>query len=434
MKNKFVIVGGGASHTPGIIATLAKKCQELKLTSLCFYDIDEKRNSAMGEFAKIYFRENTSGVEVTHTTNIKEAFTGADYLFVQIRPGCIKQRELDEKIPLKHGLVGQETCGLGGFAFAMRNIPAMLEIVAKAIEYCPNAWVLNYSNPEAIISEAVYSTYPNAKVLCICDMPISVELVVAEYLDIPHGELTFKYFGLNHFGWFTHIFDKDGVDHLPIIRAELQADQTKEITDGDNLSKNFLNVARIMRLFPEFLPIGYLQYYFFPDEMVELSDPNYTRASYILDNRDKTVFEECHRAIQADTAKGSPLVSGIHGNYIVDIASSIINNKKERFIINTMNNGSIVNFNPNAVVEVPCYVGAFGIEQTAVGEIPQFHKSLMEMQKGYEKLTVEASLTGSYQKALQAIMLNKTVPSYQVGKAVLDDLIIANKEFWVELK
>ncbi len=434
MSNKFVIVGGGASHTPGIIASLGEKHRELKLSDLCFYDIDERRNSLMGEFARIYFRENAPAVTVTYTTDIEEAFRGASFLFVQIRPGCMNQRELDEKIPLKHGLVGQETCGLGGFAFALRTIPAMLHIVQKALEYCPEAWILNYSNPEAIISEAIYQVYPQAKALCICDMPISTELVVADYLKLPHRELTFHYFGLNHFGWFTHVYDKSGFDHLPGIRQEVLTNPSLEITDGDHLSKNFLNVSRMLRLFPEFLPLGYLQYYFFADEMVELSDPNYTRASYLMEHRDKTVFLECERAIQANTAKDSPLVSGVHGNYIVDLSSSIINDKRERFIINVRNKGCIANFNPDAVVEVPCYVGAFGAEPTAVGAIPQFHKSLMELQKGYELLTVEAALTGSYQKALEAIMLNKTVPSYQVGKAALDDLIEANKGYWGELK
>ena len=150
--------------------------------------------------------------------------------------------------------------------------------------------------------------------------------------------------------------------------------------------------------------------------------------------REGKVFEECHRVINEGTAKDSGLVSGIHGNYIVDIANAIINNTRERFIINMMNNGLIANFNQDAVVEVPCYVGAFGVEPTAVGNIPTFYKSLMEAQKGYELLTVEAALTGSYEKALQAIMLNKTVPSMKVGQAVLDDLIEANKEYWVELK
>src|SRR5699024_8832124 len=116
------------------------------------------------------------------------------------------------------------------------------------------------------------------------------------------------------------------------------------------------------------------------------------------------------------------------------IANAIINNTHERFIINTMNRGAIGNFNHDAVVEVPCYVSAGGIEPVSVGYIPQFHKSLMEAQKGYEKLAVEAALTGSYQKALQAVLLNRTVPSYAVGKAVLDELMEANQGYWPALK
>ncbi|MGL4346315.1 MAG: 6-phospho-alpha-glucosidase [Cellulosilyticaceae bacterium] len=434
MKNKLVIVGGGASHTPGIIATLGERKDDLKLRELVLYDIDAERVYAMGEFTKIYMRENAPALKVSYTTDINEAFQDADFLFVQIRPGGNEQRGLDEKIPLKHGIVGQETCGVGGFAFAMRNIPAMLEIVKKALEICPDAWILNYSNPEAIISEAVYRAYPEAKMLCICDMPISQELVIAELLQKPHETLTFKYFGLNHFGWFTHIYDQEGVDLMPEFREKVMSGEIPNICEPGSTKKDFLYLARNFKTFKDYLPISYLTYYFYGDEIVELEDKDYTRADYVIEYRESKVFGECHRVIEAGTAKDSDLVSGIHGNYIVDLANAIVNNTRERFVINVMNHGCIANFNHDAVVEVPCYVGAFGIEPVAVGNIPQFHKSMMEVQKGYEKLTVEAALTGSYEKALQAVALNKTVPSMRVAEAVLEDLIEANKGYWTELK
>lgn len=440
-KNKFVIVGSGSSYTPAIVAVLLARREELKLHEISLYDIDASRAARTGEFCQLYAKEHAADVQVSYTTNIEEAFQNANFLFVQIRPGCNQQREKDEKIPLKHGLLGQETCGLGGFSFALRCIPAILDIVGKAQELCPDAWILNYSNPEAMISEAIYRTYPNAKALCICDMPISQEETIADFLKIPHEELTFKYFGLNHFGWFTNIYDKNGQDLLPVLRERVLSGEDIKLVNSEAENKHdnywaemYQHAIEGFAAYPQFFPLVYMSYYYFHNEIVREMDVHYTRANYVLDVREKVVFDDCERCIAEGTTKNSTLCTGVHGNYIVNIANAIINNTHERFVINTMNHGAIGNFNHDAVVEVPCYVGADGIEPVAVGYIPQFHKSLMEAQKGYEKLAVEAALTGSYQTELQAILLNRTVPSYAVGKVILDELIEANQGYWNELK
>lgn len=209
MGNKFVMVGGGSTQSPGILEVLRRRAKELSINELILYDIDEERVSLLGQYTKMYYAETGSDVTVTYTTDIDEAFTNADFLFMQIRPGLNAQRAVDEKICLSHGVVGQETCGLGSFSFAMRVIPAVRQIIRKVKELCPEAWILNYTNPEAILSEAIYSEFPDAKCLCICDMPISIEGAIAKYFDKELRDLTFKYFGLNHFGCWSHIIDKD---------------------------------------------------------------------------------------------------------------------------------------------------------------------------------------------------------------------------------
>lgn len=441
MGKKFVVVGSGSSYTPPIVDVLLHRHTDLDLTEIALYDNNAERAERTGKYCELYAKESFPGITVGYTTDIETAFTGADFLFVQIRPGLNIQREIDEKICLKHGVLGQETCGLGGMSFALRCIPAILEIVGKAQEICPDAWILNYSNPEAMISEAIYRTYPNAKALCICDMPISQSETIAEFMDMPLEELNFKYFGLNHFGWFTHIYDTKGNDLLPALRDKIMADESLHMVNAENESHGdtywaemYDHVLEGFRAYPEYLPLCYIAYYYFTKEIVEGMDPNYTRGSYVLDVREKVVLDECDRCIAAGTTADSSIHSGVHGNYIVDIANAIINNTHDRFVVNVMNKGAIGNFNHDAVVEVPVYVDAAGIEPVSVGYIPQFHKSLMEAQKGYEKLAVEAALEGSYQKAIQAVLLNRTVPSYEVGKAVLDELMEANKEFWPELK
>lgn len=152
-----------------------------------------------------------------------------------------------------------------------------------------------------------------------------------------------------------------------------------------------------------------------------------------MQGREKRIYDECRRVIAAGSAKDSSLHAGVHGNYIVDIAYAIIHNTRERFTVNKKNHGAISNFDPEAVVETPAYVGSMGAETINIGEIPTMQKGLMEMQKAYEKLTVDAALSGSYQTALEAVLLNKTIPNYTVGKKVLDELYEANKGLWPEL-
>lgn len=441
MGNKFVMVGGGSTQSPGILEVLRQRADELKMTDLVLYDNDPVRVDLLGKYTEMYYKETGSKVNVSYTTDMDEAFTGADFLFMQIRPGLNKQRSIDERICIENGVIGQETCGMGGFSFAMRVIPAVIEIIKKVKEVCPDAWVLNYTNPEAILSEAIYKEFPDAKVLCICDMPISVEGAIAKYFGKEHRELTFKYFGLNHFGWWTNVIDENGVDLLPQLREDVLSGKidtllmSNEDTVGDDYwTESYKQMVSLFKRFPDYFPNPYLQYYLTPDEAYAHLDAGFTRGDYVMQGREKRIYEECERVIANGTAKDSSLHAGVHGNYIVDIAHAIIHNTRERFVVNMKNNGAISNFDPEAVVEVPAYVGSSGAETINVGEIPTLQKGLMEMQKAYEQKTVEAALTNSYQSAIEAATLNKTIPDYKTGKKVLDDLYEANKEYWGEWK
>jgi maltose-6'-phosphate glucosidase len=429
------IVGGASTYTPGIMKSFIQNKERFPLKQIILMDINEERLNQMGQYVEIMLKEYFPGVKVKWTLDRREAFESADFIFIQIRPGGLKMRELDEKIPLKHELVGQETCGAGGFAFACRSIPAIVEIVKDAVKYAPDAWILNYSNPESMVSEALMRTVPQAKVLCLCDMPISQELSLAQLLGMEHKELTFKYFGLNHFGWFTNIYDLKGKDLLPelrsnIVNGEVTSIQHIDVHSDPYWASIFNDLINLTQYSPGFIPLTYLQYYFFPDNMAAKENPDYTRANYVMDHREKEVFEECALVIEAGTAEGIAVDAGVHGGYIIDVAISIAFDQKKRFMVNVPNHGSISNFANDVVVEVPCYVGAFGAERTVVGEIPTFYKGLMEVEKAYEVLAVEAILEQSYDKALQALTLNLTIPSAGKAKGVLDDILEVNKDYF----
>lgn len=439
-KFSVVIAGGGSTFTPGIVLMLLDNLDKFPIRKIKFYDNDFKRQDDIAKACEIILKENAPEIEFIATTDPEEAFTDIDFVMAHIRVGKYAMRELDEKIPLKHGVVGQETCGPGGIAYGMRSIGGILELIEYMEKYSPDAWMLNYSNPAAIVAEATRLLKPNSKVLNICDMPIGIETHMAEILGLEsRKEMIVKYFGLNHFGWWSSITDKEGHDLMPQIKEHVaKYGYTVKIDENQHTDASwndtFAKAKDIFAVDPTHLPNTYLKYYLFPDYVVEHSDKEYTRANEVMDGREKFVFGECKKIAEAGTAKNSGLHIDEHASYIVDLARAIAFNTQERMLLIVENKGAIRNFDETAMVEIPCIVGSNGPEPLSIGDIPRFQKGLMEQQVAVEKLVVEAWAEKSYQKLWQAITLSKTVPSATVAKEILDDLIEVNREYWPELK
>lgn len=434
------IAGGGSTFTPGIALMLLQEHDRFPVDKVTFYDNDAERQEIVAKACEIYFKENAPEIEFNYTTDPETAFTGIDFVLAHIRVGKYAMRETDEKIPLKYGVVGQETCGPGGIAYGMRSIGGVLEILDYMEKYSPDAWMLNYSNPAAIVAEATRRLRPNSKILNICDMPIDLMEKMANMCGIAsRRELQVKYYGLNHFGWWTEIYDKDGNDLMPEIKKHMAengyADALSETNQhvDDSWVETFRKARDVYALDPDTIPNTYLKYYLYPDYVVEHSDPNYTRANEVQDGREKTVFGECKRIIEAGTAKDCAFEADAHATYIVDLACALAENTQERFLLIVPNDGAVSNFDPTAMVEIPCIVGKNGYEKICQGKIPQFQKGMMEEQVSVEKLVVEAWIEHSYQKLWQAMTLSKMVPSAAVAKKILDEMIEVNKDYWPEL-
>lgn len=437
-KFSIVVAGGGSTFTPGIILMLLEHQDRFPLRAIKFYDNDGARQETIAKACAVLLKEKAPHIDFLYTTDPKTAFTDIDFVMAHIRVGKYKMREMDEKIPLKHGVVGQETCGPGGIAYGMRSIGGVLEILEYMETYSPNAWMLNYSNPAAIVAEATRAMKPNAKILNICDMPIGIEGKMAEIAGLKsRKEMRVRYYGLNHFGWWDRIEDLNGNDLMPTIRKHV-AEHGYVPFSGNNheasWNETFSKAKDVYALDTKTLPNTYLKYYLFPDYVVEHSNKEYTRANEVMDHREKQVFASCNAIIAKNDSKAGELEIDEHASYIVDLATAIAFNTQERMLLIVENNGAIVNFDPTAMVEIPCIVGSSGPEPLVVGDIPRFQKGLMEQQVAVEKLVVEAWMEKSYAKLWQAITLSKTVPSASVAKAILDDLIVANKDFWPELK
>ena len=441
-KYSITVAGGGSTFTPGIVLMLLDHLDRFPIRKIRFYDNDAERQETVAKACEIYLKEHAPEIEFGYTTDPETAFTDVDFVLAHIRVGKYAMREKDEKIPLRYGVLGQETCGPGGLAYGMRSIGGVIEILDYMEKYSPNAWMLNYSNPAAIVAEATRRLRPNSRILNICDMPIDLEEKMAHMCGLEsRKELQVSYYGLNHFGWWSKIYDKEGHDLMPQIKKHMAANgfadalsDTNQHVD-DSWKSTFQKARDVYAVDPDTIPNTYLKYYLFPDYVVEHSNPEYTRANEVMDGREKTVFGTCKKIIEAGTSKieGSFEVDA-HATYIVDLACAIAKNRRERFLLIVPNEGAVENFDRTAMVEIPCIVGCNGYERIVQGAIPQFQKGLMEQQVSVEKLTVEAWIEGSYQKLWQAFTLSKIVPSARVAKLILDDMIEANKGYWPELK
>ncbi len=435
------VAGGGSTFTPGIALMLLEERERFPIHKIMFYDNDAERQETVAKACEIYLKENAPDIEFGYTTDPETAFTGIDFVLAHIRVGKYAMRELDEKIPLKYGVVGQETCGPGGIAYGMRSIGGVLEILDYMEKYSPEAWMLNYSNPAAIVAEATRRLRPNSRILNICDMPIDLEEKMANMVGLKsRKEMQVGYYGLNHFGWWYKIYDSEGNDLMPEIKKHVAANgfadgiaETNQHID-DSWKETFVKAKDVYAIDPNTIPNTYLKYYLYPDYVVEHSNPEHTRANEVMEGREKTVFGACREIIEKGTAKDCGFEADAHATYIVDLACAIAENTKERFLLIVPNEGAVENFDRTAMVEIPCIVGSNGYERICQGAIPQFQKGLLEQQVSVEKLVVEAWIEGSYQKMWQALTLSKIVPSARVAKLILDDMIEANKDYWPELK
>lgn len=442
-KNSVVIAGGGSTYTASIVMMLIENQDKFPLRKLKFYDNNKERQDIVANACEIIIKERAPEIEFVATIDPEEAFSDVDYVMAHIRVGGLPMREQDEKIPLRYGVVGQETCGPGGVAYGMRSIPGVIELLDYMEKYSPDAWFLNYSNPASIVAEATRIMRPDSKIINICDMPVAIKKSMADILGLEsEKDIVDRYYGLNHFGWWTEIYDKEGNDLMPRLKEHVKQWGYGPTADGiknpllaeASWNDTFSKAKDLYAVDPETLPSTYLKYYLYPDYVVEQSNPEHTRANEVMNYREKNVFAECKRIADTGTAEGTNIEPGEHAEFIVQLASALSYNTYERMLLIVQNDGAIQNVDPTAMVEVPCLVSKAGVEPLAMGTIPQFQKGLIEQQVSVEKLVVQAYLEKSYQKLWNALTLSRTVPSAKVAKDILDDLIEANKGYWPELQ
>ncbi|WP_026567498.1 6-phospho-beta-glucosidase [Bacillus sp. UNC41MFS5] len=427
---KITTIGGGSSYTPELVEGLIKRYDELPLRELWLVDVEEGKEKLeiVGNLAKRMFQKAGLPVEVHLTLNRREALRDADFVTTQFRVGLLDARAKDERIPLKYGVLGQETNGPGGLFKGLRTIPVILDIVKDMKELCPDAWLVNFTNPAGMVTEAVLRYSDHRKVVGLCNVPIGMEMGIAKLLKVEHSRVRIDFAGLNHMVYGLDVF-VDGVS---------KKDQVIEfLTNPENSS--FVKNIQGQGWEPEFiralgvLPCPYHNYYYKSREMVEKDIKNAetvgTRAE-VVKKLEEDLFELYK---DPNLSIKPPQLEKRGGAYYSDAAvrliSSIYNDKGDIQPVNTLNNGSIASIPNDSAVEVSCIITKEGPKPLVMGDLPVPVRGLVQQIKSFERVAAEAAVTGDYNLAILALTINPLVASDTIAKQIVDEMLEAHKKY-----
>ena len=451
---KVVIVGGAGVRTPQIIKTLYSKNAQLQIKEIVLTDIDQKRlyllKSVNDELvAGINCQEE---IGIKYTTDLKKALVDADFVLFTFRVGQIDSRIIDEQIPLKYGVVGQETTGPGGFAMAMRTIPVMLEYMKIISEVAPTAWVLNLTNPSGLITQALLNE-GYERVIGLCDGPSELLNKIAEGLNIPREDLAFEYFGINHLGWVKRVIHQgsditakvlnipgiydnkflssDLIKNMGMIPNEYLFFYYQNLKAVNNLKKSRISRGQLIQLLNErlFVELEKAQ----KGESKETPLEIYLRYNQVRSDsylKVESVGLETNNIIDQlwsgfNTDQPVEMSTG-YGDIALEVMLGICGHETRQIILNVKNNGAILDLEKDDCVEVATFVGVHPI---CVSAIPEHAKGFLQTVKSYERLTIKAAKENCYSAALQALTIHPLVPDAITAQKILDDYIKEHKTF-----
>ncbi|OMF37390.1 6-phospho-beta-glucosidase [Paenibacillus sp. FSL H8-0548] len=422
---KVAVIGGGSSYTPEIVEGFIKKYDEMPIRELWLVDIEEGRDKLfiVGELAKRMIQKAGVPIEVKLTLDRREAIAGADFVTTQIRVGLLAARRRDEHIPISHGVIGQETTGPGGMFKALRTVPVILDICKDIEELAPDAWMLNFTNPAGIVTEAVMK-HSKVKTVGLCNSPINFQKFLAKEYGVNESNVLPEFVGINHLHWITAAY-VNGVDKLQEMIAGSKDYSATNVTAFD-WDADFLRSLGA-------LPTYYLRYFYMTDAMLadmkESLEKTGTRAEVV--SRVEAELFELYKDVNLNEKPKQLEQRGgaYYSEAAVNLMHSLYTDKRD---IQTLNvrNGSIMSFLPeDASIEANCVVTAQGPIPLPLQRVPDQIKGLMHAVKTYESLTIAAAVSGDKGIALQALVHHPLVPSVSVAKRLLEEMLDANKDY-----
>ncbi len=423
---KIAVIGSGSTYTPELVSGLLACCDRLPLEELWLMDIDAARLEIVGGFAKRMLAAKGSPFRVVLSTDLREAIKGASYVITQLRVGQMPARVADEYLGQRHGLIGQETTGVGGMAKALRTIPAVLDIAKEMAVSAPGALLLNFANPSGLVTEALKRYAYDVPSVGVCNIGITTRNEILTQLHTSFGmelnpeRVVLDTLGLNHLTWHRN-FTVDGVDIWPRLFPAYQVRQRA-------LPEPEFDEATLASL--GMIPNDYLQYYYYTDKKLALQQrwpPS--RGEEVLAIEADLLRQYADAALAelpADLMKRG-------GAYYATLATRLILSHNNDLgyieVVNTRNDGAVNVWPADWVLEMPCRIDRCGIHPLPAEPLPAVCFGLIAQVKAYELLTVEAAVTGDRNAAYQALLTHPLGPSADKVQAVLEDMLETNKPF-----
>jgi len=420
MGLKLAVIGAGSTYLPELVQGFINRTETFPVDKLYLEDIDLDKVKIVGELVERMLKRAGLNIEVVMTDQLEPSLDGADFVFGQIRVGKLPARILDEKLPLKYGLIGQETTGIGGFFKALRTIPVFMDIAKKMEKLCPDAFLINFSNPSGIIAETLLNN-TKIKTMGLCNGPIGMISRLIKDLELTDPEIDF--IGLNHLSFIVGVRE-NGIDYFPKALETMAG-----MAQLQNIPKGELSAEAVKAMGG--IPISYLQYFALRGQKLEiLREEEQSRGEVCIDIEHDLL--DMYRDVNLNE---KPALLDKRGGHMyseaaMSLADAVYNDKQEFHIVNVLNGGTFDFMNADDCIETGCIVGKNGAKPI---RIPNFKnnyiKGLMNAVKYYEKLTIEAALEGSDSKALAALMLNPLVGDFDMAKACYFEMKEAHKDY-----
>nr|WP_099091446.1 6-phospho-beta-glucosidase [Streptococcus halotolerans] len=430
---KLVTIGGGSSYTPELVEGMILRSHLISISEWWFVDVPEgeEKLHIVVELAKRMVEKAGLDWKIKATLNRQEALKDADFVTSQFRVGGLDARYLDESIPLSRGIIGQETNGAGGLFKAFRTVEAYKSIVSDMKTFCPDAWLINFTNPAGMVTEALINRLGWKKTIGLCNIPIGQQKAAASALALDESELTLRHVGLNHYH-FHQVWDKNGHNRtgelIERFYGRLKAKEQETVKNITNLEFPISFLRSI-----QMLPCDYHRYYFLEKEMLADALAQY-REGHIRAAVVKDVEKELFELYQDPNLKEKPKqLEQRGGAYYSDIACqiivAIITDSHETLTVSTVNHGVIPFLPKDSVVEVSAMITSQGAIPLATPDVPKVLEGQLQLMKKMEQVTVEAAISGDYHTALQAFFLNPLIPNGSETELLLKELLLAHDTY-----
>jgi 6-phospho-beta-glucosidase len=424
---KVAVIGGGSTYTPELVSGFLERVNEFPLEELSLMDIDKRRLKIVGGFAQRMVQANGSPFKVVLTTNQRESIAGSSYVTTQLRVGQMEARRADEYLGQRHGLIGQETTGVGGMAKALRTIPVILQIADDMQELAkPDALLVNFTNPAGLVTQALHQFAPEVKSVGVCNVPITTKMEILEHVERESGEridpnrAELDTLGLNHLSWHRG-FTVDGEDIWPRVIESYLAE-----AKSDPQALWDPHTIEILRMLPNY----YLKYYYYTDrELANQENWPPSRAEEVMGVEDDLLRLYADRAIQEPPEDLMKRGGAYYSTVATQLLNAHFNNLSETHIVNVVNKGAVQGWPADWVLELPARVSQDGIHPLAAESLPPACFGLIAQVKAYELLTAEAAVHGDRSAAYQALMAHPLGPKADKVQEVLDDMLVTHRQY-----